>query len=195
MAEQNVKSKSSGFAIWAKERVRKILVAIKRNPQAIPLIALTISFLIFSLNLTDISNTTAKIYGKHMGFCAFMSMLFSMLSFVCMLSAFPKRQKPNWLIIALMYVMFAIILVCDWWYLDRIDYKLRRAEEVFVLTEKEQYILNAQYYVTIHMITLGITMVTVALEPLFAKLFKKINTSIEVEGNGDLGAIDIADEE
>ena len=27
MAEQNVKSKSSGFAVWAKERVRKILVA------------------------------------------------------------------------------------------------------------------------------------------------------------------------
>ena len=130
-----------------------------------------------------------------MGFCAFMSMLLSMLSFVCMLSAFPKRQKPNWLIIVLLYVMFAIIQVCDWWYLDRIDYKLYRAEEVFVLTEKEQYILNAQYYVTMHMITLGITMVTVALEPLFAKLFKKINTSIVVEDNGDLGAIDIADEE
>ena len=64
-----------------------------------------------------------------------------------------------------------------------------------VLTEKEQYILNAQYYVTMHMVTIGITMVTVALEPLFAKLFKKINTSIEVEGNGDLGTIDIADGE
>ena len=96
--------------------------------------------------------------------------------------------------IALLYVMFAIILVCDWWYLDRIDYKLHRAEEVFVLTTKEQYILNAQYYVTMHMVTLGITMVAVAVEPLLAKLFKKINTSIEVEGNGDLGAIDIADE-
>ena len=44
MAEQNVKSKSSGFAVWAKERVRKVLVAIKRNPQAVPLIALVIAF-------------------------------------------------------------------------------------------------------------------------------------------------------
>ena len=78
-----------------------------------------------------------------------------MLSFVCMLSAFPKRQKPNWLIIALMYVMFAIILVCDWWYLDRITHKLFRAEDVLVLTEKEQYIF---YNIKLFTIILSKTM-------------------------------------
>lgn len=195
MAEQNVKTKSSGIGAWLKERVRKFLVSLKRNPQVIPLLALTVSFLVFSLNLTDISNTTSKIYGKHMGLCSFVSMLLSILSYVCMFSAFPKRQKPNWLLIGLMYVMYAAVIFADYYYLGRISYALTRPENPIVVTEATQYIYNAQYWLQIHIVTVIITMVAVLLEPLFAKLFKKINTSIEVEGNGDLGAIDISDEE
>lgn len=195
MAEQNVKTKSSGLGAWLKERVRKLLVSIKRNPQFIPLLALTVAFLVLTLNLTDISNTTAKIQGKHMGLCSFVSMLLSMLSYVCMFSAFPKRQKPNWLLIALMLGMYAIVVFVDWYYIGRIDYALTRPDNPIVVDEKTQYIYNAQYYMTIHIVTTIITMVCVMLEPLFAKLFKKINTSIEIEDNGDLGAIDISDED
>ena len=195
MAEQNVKTKSSGVGAWLKERVRKILVSLKRNPQSIPLLAHTISFLVFSLNLTDISDTTMSVYGRHMGLCSFVSMVFSILIYVCMFSAFPKRQKPNWIMIALMYVMYAIILFADYYYLGRIAYALTRPENPIVVTKATQYIYNAQYYIGIHMVTIVITMVCVALEPLFAKLFKKINTSIEVEDNGELGAIDISDED
>lgn len=194
MAEQNVK-KSVGIGAWFKEKVRKFLVSLKRNPQYIPLVALTISFLVFSLNLTDISNTTAKIYGKHMGFSAFVSMLLSILSYVCMLSAFPKRQKPNWIMIALMYVMYIIIIIADVWYLGRINYALTRPENPIVVTSATQYIYDAYYYIQMHIVTIVITMVCVALEPVFAKLLKKINTSVDVEDNGELGAIDISDEE
>ena len=192
MAEQNVKTKSSGIITWGKERIRKILVAIKRNPQAVPLLALTVSFLVFSLNLTDISNTTAKIQGAHMGLAEFVSMLLSILSFVCMFSAFTKRKKPNWIIIALMYVMYIIVILADMHYIGRIEYALTRPENPI---EPAQYIYNAQYYLSIHIVTIIITMVTIALEPLFAKLFKMINTSIDVETNGELDAIDISDED
>ncbi|MBO5097178.1 MAG: hypothetical protein J6B96_02560 [Agathobacter sp.] len=192
MAEQNVKTKTPGIVAWGKERIRKILVAIKRNPQAVPLLALTVSFLVFSLNLTDISNTTAKIMGAHMGLAEFVSMLLSILSFVCMLNAFPKRQKPNWIMIALMYVMYIIVILADMHYIGRIDYALTRPENPI---EPTQYIYNAKYYLSIHIVTIIITMVTIALEPLFAKLFKMINTSIDVETNGELDAIDISDED
>ena len=97
--------------------------------------------------------------------------------------------------IALMYVLYIIVLVADWWYLGRIDYALNRPENPIEVTAATQYIYNAQYYLGIHMVTIVITMVCIALEPLFAKLFKKINTSIEVEDNGELGAIDISDED
>lgn len=195
MAEQNVKKNNTGFGAWIKERIRKVLVSLKRNPQFIPIAALTVSFLVFSLNLTDISNTTAKIYGANMGLCAFISMLLSILSYVCMFSAYPKRQKPNWLMIALMLVMYVIVIFADMYYLNRITIALTRAENPIVVTPELQYIFNAQYYLSVHIVTIIITMVTVVLEPVFAKLLKKINTSIEVEGNGDLGAIDISDED
>ncbi len=195
MAEQNVKTNSQGVGAWIKERIRKLLVSLKRNPQFIPLAALTISFMVFSLNLTDISNTTAKIMGQHMGLASFVSMLFSILSFVCMLNAFPKRQKPNWLMIGLMFVLYGAVIFADYHYIGRITYALTRPDNPIEVTANEQYIYNAQYYLTVHIVTIIITMVCVLLEPVFAKLLKKIDTSIEVEGNGDLGQIDLSDDE
>ena len=47
----------------------------------------------------------------------------------------------------------------------------------------------------INIILLAITVVCVILEPVFAKLLRKIKTSIDVEGSGDIANIDIADED
>ena len=73
-----------------KEAVRRFFVFLKKKPDIIPIVALTVSFLLYSLNLTSVSNTTAKIYGAHMGLCSFVSMLFMILSFVCILGAYPR---------------------------------------------------------------------------------------------------------
>ena len=78
-----------------KEWFRKKVVAIKRNPQRIGLIAFVITFLYYALNLTYISNTTAKIQGPGMGLFGFVTMLFSILSLVTYLNAFPHRKKVN----------------------------------------------------------------------------------------------------
>jgi hypothetical protein len=74
---------------------RKFLVALKRRPQNIALVSLVITFLFYALNLMYISDTTAKIQGTGMGLCGFCVMLFSMLSFMCFINAFPYRKKPN----------------------------------------------------------------------------------------------------
>jgi hypothetical protein len=37
--------------------------------------------------------------------------------------------------------------------------------------------------------------VLIVTEPFYAKLLKKINTSVEIEDNGDFGAIELSDEE
>ena len=47
----------------------------------------------------------------------------------------------------------------------------------------------------IHTILVGVTTLLMLLEPLIARLVKKINTSIEVEGSGDIGNIEISDED
>ena len=195
MKNNNSKTKLSGFGAWFKERVRKILVALKKNPQFVPLLALCVSFLEYSLNLTQISNTTAKIMGKNMGFAAFVTMLFMMLSFVCMLNAFPKRQKPKTPMIILMMVLYGAVIWADIHYMTKISWALYREENPIPLTESTMYIYDAYNTVLIHVILIGVTIVCVLLEPVFAKLFKKINTSIDVEGSGDIQNIDISDED
>lgn len=195
MKNNNSKTKLSGFGAWFKERVRKILVALKKNPQFVPLLALCASFLEYSLNLTEISNTTAKIQGLNMGLAAFVTMLFMMLSFVCMLNAFPKRQKPKTPMIILMMVLYGAVIWADIHYMTKISWALYREENPIPLTESTMYIYDAYNTVLIHVILIGVTIVCVLLEPVFAKLFKKINTSIDVEGSGDIQNIDISDED
>ena len=50
-----------------KEMVRNFLITLKKNPNMIPFAMLIISFLVYSLNLTYISNTTATIQNQDTG--------------------------------------------------------------------------------------------------------------------------------
>lgn len=180
----------TGFA----ELKRKAIVTLKRNPHFLPLSTLLIGFLIYSLNLTDISNTTAKLQGQGMGLCSFVTMLFSMLSFLCMLNAFPKRQKPNILMILIMFVLFGCMIYADYSYIGRIIYATTRPDNPIKITQSTSYITTAQTIMALHMIFTAVTAVFVVLEPLFAKLIRKINTSIEVEGNGEMASIELTED-
>lgn len=186
---------NKGFAAWGKEFVRKLLVSLKRNPQFIPFGALILSFLLFSLNLTEISNTTAKIQGVHMGLCIFVSMLLSMLSMICMLNAFPKRQKPKYVIIALLLIMFGVTIFVDIVYCGRVTTAITAPNSPINNSKDLAYILKAKNTIITHVVTIAITAVLTLLEPVFAKLLKKINTSINIEEGKNIGAIEIVGEE
>lgn len=177
-----------------KEAWRKILVSLKRNPQYIPMAMLLISFLVYSLNLTHISNTTAKIYGDNMGFYAFLSMLLSILSFVCMIGAYPKRQKPKVLMILLMLVMYCIVIYADFNYYLGIQYAVTREVNRIEINENTIYISKTYTVMALHMFLMVLTMISVVLEPLFAKILKKINTSVDVEDNGKIDNIELTED-
>ena len=196
------------FGAWLKERIRKFFVALKKNPQAIPLVMLCASFLQYSLNLTDISNTTNKLmtpikltfppfsmedpFKIPMGLFQFITMLLLILSFVCMLNAFPKRQKPKVPMVLLMLAIYGIVIGADICYLTCITNGLVGTNfTVEVLT----FIYSAYNTVLINIILVAVTVVLVILEPVIAKLLRKIKTSIDVEGSGDIGTIDIVDED
>ena len=166
-----------------KEAVRRFFVFLKKKPDIIPIVALVVSFLLYSLNLTSVSNTTAKIYGAHMGLCSFISMLFMILSFVCMLGAYPKRQKPKWVMIALATAMYLCVIAADLLYYTRIETALTRAENPIAITTSTMYIWEAQNLMITHIVSVAVVIVCMYLEPVFAKLLKKINTSVEVESN------------
>nr|MBQ8244743.1 hypothetical protein [Oscillospiraceae bacterium] len=181
--------KTGGF----KDFIRKQLVTLKKNPQFIPMVMLLASFVLYSFNLTNMSDTTAKIQGAGMGLCQFCIMLFSLLSMVCMLNAFPKRKKPNYPMIVLMFVMFAIIIFCDIHYSNAIVAALNRAESPIVLDINTIYIANAYNMLSTFIVMIGITAALVVTLPFYSKLLKKINTSVEVEDNGAMGEIEIND--
>ena len=175
---------------WVKERCRKFLVALKRRPQYIPLVVFIIAFVIFSFNLTAVSNTTALLGGPNMGLAAFAIMLFSMLSLLCCNNAFPYRKPVHKPMLVLMYIMQAIILFSDWYYLQRIV--IDGAEIDWV---QNDFIYYAQYYLTVHMVIIVVGVVLTVLLPVYSKLLRKINTNIEVGGNTDMAAIDLAGED
>lgn len=188
MAKQNKKMPGG-----IKESVRKAIVSLKRNPSVIPLAMLFIAFLYYSLNLTNMSDTTAKIQGMGMGLSQFCIMLFSLLSLVCMLNAFPRRQKPNIPMIVIMFVMFAIIIFCDIHYNNTIMAALTRAESPIVLNETTAYIADAYNMLNTHVGMMITSAVLVVLLPVYSKLLRKINTSVEVEGNDAMAEIELND--
>lgn len=169
------------------ELLRKFIVALKRRPQYIPLVVFIVAFVVYSFNLTDISNTTALLSGPNMGLAAFAIMLFSMLSLLCCNNAFPYRKPVHKPMLILMFIMQAIILFADWYYLQRIT-----VDGAGIDWNQNTFIYYAQYYLTVHMVIIAVGVVLTVLLPVYSKLLRKINTNIEVEDNADMGAIDLA---
>ena len=174
-----------------KEFFRKKMVGLKRKPQTIALVVLAVAFLYYSLNLTQISNTTAKIQGPGMGLAGFVTMLFSMLSLVCFMNAFPHRKKTNIPMLVLMFLMVGVIIYCDIYYGGRITNAITRADNPIDPTGVNSYITTAQNMLKVHMIILIIGAALTALLPVYAPLLRKVNTSIEVAGNEDMAALDL----
>lgn len=176
-----------------RESIRKGIVSLKRKPSVIPLLMLFFAFLYYSLNLTHMSDTTAKIQGMGMGLSQFCIMLFSLLSLVCMLNAFPRRKKPNIPMIVLMFAMLAIIIFCDIHYSNAVMAALNRANNPIVLSQDTAYIADAYNMLSTHMVLIIVSAALVVLLPVYSKLLNKINTSVEVEGNDTMGSIELND--
>ena len=177
------------------EFLRKWMVALKRKPQMIALVVLAVAFVYYSLNLTQISNTTAKIYGNGMGLAEFATMLLSILSLVCFLNSFPHRKKTNIPMLVLLFVMLAIIFYCDVFYGRRITEAITRADNPISADGANIFITNARNMLKVHEILLIIGAALTALLPVYKPLIKRINTSVAVEGNEDMGEIDISGED
>ncbi len=193
MAQSSVASAKPRHGI--KEFIRKFFVGLKRNPQNISMLMMLITFIIYSFNLTAISDTTAKVGLPNMGQCEFVSMLLGILSFVSFLRAFPRREKPNLIMIGLTILMLGVCVVMDIVYNLRITQGLTREVGPVVITEETAYITKAQGIMSLHMILLIVCIVLIVLLPVYSKLIRKINTSIEVEGNENIGSIDISSED
>lgn len=181
-----------------KEFIRKFLVSLKRKPQNIAMFIMLVGFVFFSLNLTSVSDTTALINTDNMGQCEFAMMLFSILSFVVFLRAFPKRQKVKIPMLVLTFLFLGVVIFADLVYLSRISDALTREENRIVInyeTGQNLFISNAWTTLNVFLVFMGVVVVLLATLPLYSKLLRKINTSIDVEGNTNMTAVDISSDD
>lgn len=178
-----------------KESIRKFIVSLKHRPHNIPLVMLVITFLYYALHLTTISDTTAKINMVPMGLCGFAIMLFSMLSMVCFGNAFPHRKPVNKPMLILMFVMFAIVIAADVAYRNTIAVAVSANADPGAYLAANPYVWDAYSYLLTHIILMCISIALVVLLPVYAKLIRKINTSIEVEAGEEMGALQLSGED
>ena len=177
-----------------KEMFRKTIVSLKRKPQTIPMLVLAVAFLYYSLNLTHVSDTTAKIQSRGMGLSGFCTMLFSMLSFVCFINAYPHRKKTNIPMLVLMLLMVAGLIFCDTYYMGCINQAITR-EVSPINTVDNPYILQAFQMLNVHRIILLVGGVLTLLVPVLRKLLRKIDTSLPMEEGSQMESLHLSQED
>lgn len=177
------------------EFVRKSLVSLKRKPQTIPLVVLAVAFVQYSFNLTHISDTTAKIQLSGMGLAGFCTMLFSLLSFVCFLNAYPHRKKTNLPMLVLMLLMLGVLIFCDTYYAGRITQALTREDHPIVLEAGTQYIAQALRVLKVHRVIVAFGAIFTLLVPVLRKLLRRIDTSLPVEAVGEMETLQFSSED
>jgi len=178
-----------------KEFIRKTLVSLKRKPQTIPLLVLAAAFLLYSLNLTHVSDTTAKIQLAGMGLSGFCTMLFSLLSFVCFINSYPHRKKTNIPMLVLLFLMLIILIVCDTYYAVCITRAITRADHPIVVDANTAYIPAAYQMLMAHRVIVGIGAVLTLLVPVLRRLLRRIDTSLPVEEGSKMGGIQLTGED
>lgn len=166
---------------WIKEFLRKQVVGLKRQPSKIVLIFIGLCLVVYTFNMTAISNTTERVNGERMGLMAFITTLLSILIVVAAMNAYPKRKPTRISMLVITFAMIAIMILCDIGYYLAIEKALNRPVEPLQITEATMYILKAQSILITHIVFLAITSVIIICLPLIKRLLMKINTNIIIE--------------
>ena len=118
-------------------------------------------------------------------------------------SAPVKKQKKLWIIpiviLSLLLVAAGVVLVKMYQNINvqKANYRVKEANlaaRESEIAEIEDNYLEAQSALQISVVLVAITAVCVLIEPLYAKLLKKIKLTAELDGQ-NIEAIDISDED
>lgn len=178
--EQGKKNRMANFKAGFKEWGRKQIVNLKRRPSNIALVFFVITSLVYMIAYSTVAE---MLYGgrenpviEWSALCSFVVFLFSILILVLYLQAFPKRKKPNVVMLVLVglfaAVMIAMDIIC---YLE--------LQDVFAAATRP---LTPEYYASeniflAHIVLVALSSVVLACTPLIKMGLMKINTRKEVE--------------
>lgn len=178
-----------------KEWFRKRVVALKRNPQRIPLLFIVLVSIIWLLWLFTFSRTASRFSTiDYAGLSVFVNTLLSMLIIFLFLNAFPKRKKPKIVLIVLVFVFMAAMIAMDVLYYVEVYnfiYVDKRVDDAGLASAP--FALQSLKYAIAHIVLQGVSIVLFALFPLYKKLLLKINTKKVIAGNNISESLDVED--
>lgn len=191
-AVEQTPSKLAKFGAGVKEWFRKQIVALKRRPQNIALVFALITSITYLICLRDFSITITQDGDIEWGGLAvFINSLLSVLVLALFLSAFPKRKKPNYIFVALVFVFYAVMIGMDvLYYINTSSYMASQNETV---AEFPKHFASLREAIA-HIVMLGICIILLAALPLYSKLIRMINTKKEIASSQLNEEIDTEDE-
>jgi hypothetical protein len=189
-------SKWSRFLAALKERGRKFIVNLKRNPQRIPLFFMVIVSALWLIWLFTFSQTVYRIPGVNwIGVSVFVITLLEILVLALFSSAFPKRKKPNIVFIVLLFVFMALIVFFDVLYYHQVyDFVFTQGKLNAEALAMFPCVESSLSLAIAHIILIGICALLLATLPLYSKLIMKINTKKVVDSNDIKENIDVSED-
>lgn len=173
-----------------KERFRKFLVTTKRKPQRLAFFPLLIATFLWMIGIVYFGQVTIYVDVPAMGLCVFINTMFSILTLLLFMNAFPKRGKQcNYIMLALTFVFIAVIITCDLvWYIkcepEHISaYNEAVSKNDISALKKIEPGLKAFPVMITHLVFVCIGAVLLATMPIYKKWLLKINTSKVIEEN------------
>lgn len=204
VVENNVQTKSEKpslgkrFVGGVKERIRKLVVKLKRRPMNIAFLFLIISSIIYLCMLGNLSQAGIKYHDTGVPISVFVNTLFSILVLLLFMYSFPKREKkPKIVMLVLTFVFMAIMIGLDvflyykWNSAWTADQELLNESQLAGIRE---YIDDALNGVLVHLIFVALALVLTATYPLYGKLINKINTRKNVESTELKETLDTSEE-
>lgn len=184
------------IAAGIKEWFRKFTVKLKHKPQNIPFVILLVTSFMYLCFLGTFSKfIVGNSSIKSLGIFQFVNTLASILIILIFLNSFPKRKKPNIVMLVLTFAVLALMIVMDTLFIvNVVDYGngLRRGLEWFLEQDGVSESINC---CIVHIVFLAITILMLALLPVYKKLLMKINTSKELASNNINEELDTSEED
>ena len=172
-------AKSASNAKLHNEITKKI-VALKRGPQIIPLVLLSISCVVYTFNLTAHSNAAIYISNQYIALLMFIITLFSILAIFSYVNAYPKGKRFLPMFIVCLLMVFSQIG------LDALCYTIYMNEIMVLGTPLTVDVANAINGTVAHLIFLVISALAIIFLPAYHKLILKIPVKIEDEESDNM---------
>ncbi len=164
------------FGAKIKEFFRKKLVALKRKPEILPLLAIIIACMVYTFKLSNYSNASIYATDFWVAILVFTTTLFSMLAIFTYISVH-TRKGTNYVMFALCMIILVFLLVSD--VLSYGSISRRIAEIKAAGAEDRPALTQALTDLRNHVISLGIAILLCVLKPVYGKMLNKINTAVK----------------